>query len=413
MATTQVRGYASPTRGPVTSDNLGFNATTSIVEREVGTEILYLDPSAAPFTLLSDKMGNDPTDNPRYEWYEKAQRSKTTTFSAGGSDIDGSAVNTTLEVVDTDVIAVGDLVFNSSNAEIYLVTVRTNGTTYTVVRGAAGSTAVTTAAASDNLAVIGSAFAEGVDVPATDEWRETQIFNFVQIFRRAFGSSATREATMTYFGRGFRDRLAKEKGIEFAMDIERAAIVGGRSEVQASGAATPTLGTGVLRTSGGFLFFATSNVLDLNGAALSEPSFESFLESVFAHVASGDSRVLLAGAPFVTVLDQIAVDKLRTVNDPKMTYGISVKQWLTSHGTLNIMKHRILADLGNDLNRGGLIVDAKKLGIRTLAGRATKLKKDRQGPGVDGWIDEYLTEIGFQVKNPEVHGLIREAALAA
>lgn len=412
MATTQVRGYASPTRGPVTADNLGFNGTTSIVEREVGTEILYLDPSAAPFTLLSDKMGNDPTDNPRFEWYEKAQRSKTTTLHAN-SDVDGSASNTSLVIADADVIAVGDLVYNSAVAETYLVTARTNSTTFTVVRGAAGSTAVATAAAGDNLAVIGSAFAEGVDVPQTDEWRETHIYNFVQIFRRAFGSSATREATMTYFGRGFRDRLAKEKGIEFAMDIERAAIAGGRSEVQADGSATPTLGTGVLRTSGGFLYFATANVLDLNGAALSEPTFEGFLESVFAHTTSGDSRVLLAGAPFITVMDMLAVDKIRTVNDPKMTYGIAVRQWLTSHGTLNIMKHRILADLGNDLNRGGLIVDAKKLGLRTLAGRATKLKKDRQGPGVDGWVDEYLTEIGFKVANPEVHGLVREAALAA
>src|SRR5262245_28435126 len=142
MATTQVRGYASPTRGPVTADNLGFNGTTSIVEREVGTEVLYLDPSVAVYTILSDKAGNAPTDNPRYEWYEKTLRDKTTTFDAATSDIDGSAVTTTLGVAGTDVLAVGDLVRNTNNDEIYLVTVRTSGVLYTVVRGAAGSTAV-------------------------------------------------------------------------------------------------------------------------------------------------------------------------------------------------------------------------------------------------------------------------------
>lgn len=413
MATTQVRGYASPARGPVTADTLGFNTVTSVIEREVGTEILYLDPSAAPFTLLSDKAGNENTDNPRYEWYEKAQRDKTVTFDAATSDIDGSTVTTTLGVVGTDVILVGDLVFNTANREIYLVTVRTSGILYTVVRGAAGSTAVTTAANADLLCVIGSAFAEGVGAPGTDEWLEVQVNNFTQIFRRAFGGSATREATQTYFGRGYRDRLAKEKGIEFAMDIERAAIAGGRSEVQASGAATPTLGTGVLRTSGGFLFFATQNVLDLAGAALSEPTFEAALEPIFAHTNAGDTRTLFAGTPFITVLDQMAVDKIRTVNDSSMTYGIAVKQYLTFHGTLNVIKHRILADLGTALNRGGLIVDVKKLGLRTLSGRATKLKKNIQAPDVDGWIDEYKAELGFQVANAEVHGTIKSAALAA
>lgn len=413
MATTQVRGYASPARGPVTADTLGFNAVTSVIEREVGSEILYLDPSAAPFTLLSDKVSSENTDNPRFEWYEKAQRDKTVTFDSATSDIDGSAVTTTLGVVGTDVIQVGDLVFNTVNREIYLVTVRTSGILYTVVRGAAGSSAVTTAANGDLLCVIGSAFAEGVGAPATDEWLETQVFNFTQIFRRAFGSSATREATQTYFGRGYRDKLAKEKGIEFAMDIERAAIAGGRSEVQASGAATPTLGTGVLRTSGGFLFFATQNVTDLSGAALSEPTFEGALEPIFAHTNAGDSRTLFAGTPFITVLDQMAVDKIRTVNDPSMTYGIAVKQYLTFHGTLNVIKHRILADLGTALNRGGLIVDVKKLGTRTLSGRATKLKKNIQAPDVDGWIDEYKAELGFQVASPEVHGTIKSAALAA
>jgi Family of unknown function (DUF5309) len=413
MATTQVRGYASPARGPVTADTLGFNSVTSVIEREVGTEILYLDPSAAPYTLLSDKSGNDTTDNPRYEWYEKALRDKTTLLEADNGDVEGNAGTTELGISGTDVVVPGDLVFNTVTREIYLVVSRTDSNSFQVVRGAAGSTASASGADGDPLCVIGSAFAEGVGAPATDEWLETQVHNFTQIFRRAFGGSATREATQTYFGRGYRDRLAKEKGIEFAMDIERAAIAGGRSEVQASGAATPTLGTGVLRTSGGFLFYATQNILDLNGAALSEPTFEAALEPIFARTASGDTRTLFAGTPFITVLDQMAVDKIRTVNDPSMTYGIAVKQYLTFHGTLNVIKHRILADLGNDINRGGLIVDVKKLGLRTLSGRATKLKKNIQAPDVDGWIDEYKAELGFVLENPEVHGTVREAALAA
>ncbi len=410
----QVKGYASPTRGPVTADVLGFNATTALIEREVGSEIFYLDPNISPYTLLSDAQGNSVTDAPRYEWYEKSLRPKQTTVTTGAGII-GSNSSTDLDVPDANVIQIGDLVLVNTTGEILLVTtVPSDGlNNYVVVRGAAGTTATTATAAGDGLTVVGSAFAEGVDVPATDEWQEVQKFNFVQIFRRAFGGSATREATQTYFGRGFRDKVGREKAKEFAMDVERAAIWGGRSEVQASGAATPTLGTGVLRTTGGFTFWATQNILDLAGGALSEPTLEAELEPVFQHTASGDTRTLFASAPLVSVLDMLAVDKIRTVSDPGLTYGIAVKEYQTSHGKLLIVKHRLLGDAGTTLGRGGLIVDTKKLSMRTLAGRATKMMKNRQGPGVDGWIDEYIAEVGFQLENAEVHGQIKNAALAA
>ncbi len=409
----QIRGYTSPARGPVTADVLGFNTTTSLIEREVGSEIFYLDPNISPMTLLSDAMGNETTDSPRFEWYEKALRPNSSTLVAGGSNMDGDTTSTTLQVADSNVLQVGDLVYENVTGEIVLVTVQTDATTYTVVRGAAGSTASAASVNANGLTVIGSAYAEGVDVPPTDEWQEVQKYNFVQIFRRSFGGSATREATQTYFGRGFRDKLGREKAKEFAMDVERAVLFGGRSEVQSSGAATPTAGTGVLRTSGGFTSFATSNVLDLVGGALSEPSLEGLLETVFAHTASGDTRTLFASAPLITVLDMIAIDKIRTVSDASMTYGIAVKEWQTSHGRLLIVKHRLLGDVGVALGRGGIIVDTKKLGLRTLAGRATKLMKNRQAPGVDGWIDEYIAELGLQFETPEVHGQIKNAALAA
>lgn len=412
MASTQVLGYSSPTRGPVTGDTLGFNGTTSIIEREVGTEVLYLDPSVAVYTILSDKAGNAPTDVPRYEWYEKTLRDKTTLLEADNGDVEDATTNTSLGISGTDVIAVGDLVLNKNTDEIYLVTARTDGNTFTVVRASAGTSAAA-ATDADPLVVVGSAFAEGVDVPATDEWQEVHKYNLTQIFRRSFGSSATREATQTYFGRGFRDRLAKEKGIEFAMDIERAFIAGGRAEVQADGAGAVSAGTGVLRTTGGFLSVATTNVLDLAGVALSEPTFEDYLEDVFAHTASGDSRTLLGGPSFITVLDMLAVDKIRTVSDSSLSYGIAVRQWQTSHGTLNIVKHRILSDFGTAFARGALVIDPKKLRMRTLSGRATKLLKNRQSPGVDGWVDEYLCEVGAQTMNEEVHGVIKDAALAA
>lgn len=407
-----VRGYTSPTRGPVTADALGFNTTTSILPRQVGSDIFYLDPSSNPFTLLTDKAGNASADNPKFEWYEKALRPKQVNWDATGTGLDATTTEQTLVVAESNYVQVGDVILTPVNGEIIIVQSQTDATTYEVIRAAAGSTASTSYTAGDDMFIIGSAYAEGVDVPAPDEWQEVHKFNFTQIFRRAFGASDTREATRSYFGAN-RAKVSGEKAIEHAMDIERAFLFGGRSEVQASGAATPTAGTGVLRTTGGFTYWATENVLDLNGASLSEPDLEGWLEDVFAHTTSGDSRLLLAAAPVITVLDMLAVDKIRTVNDPNMTYGIAVRQWLTSHGNLNIVKHRLLADGGPDYAAGALAVDLKKVKMRTLAGRSTSLKRNRQSPGVDGWVDEYLTECGLQFANAEVHGKLLAVGAAA
>lgn len=405
-----VRGTFSPTRGPVTADALGFNTTTSILPRQVGSDIFYLDPSANPFTLLTDKAGNMSADNPKFEWYEKALRPKQVNWDATGTGLDAATTEATLVVAESNYVQVGDVILTPVNGEIIRVDSQTNATEYEVTRAFGGSTASVSYTAGDDMFIIGSAFAEGVDVPPPDEWQEVHKFNYTQIFRRAFGASDTREATRSYFGAN-RAKVSGEKAIEHAMDIERAFLFSGRTETITSGSGST--GAAVIRSTGGFTYWATENVLDLNGATLSEPDLEGWLEDVFAHTTSGDSRLLLAAAPVITVLDMLAVDKIRTVNDPNMTYGIAVRQWLTSHGNLNIVKHRLLADGGPDYAAGALAVDLKKVKMRTLAGRSTALKRNRQGPGVDGWIDEYLTECGLQFANAEVHGKLLAVGAAA
>lgn len=394
--------------GVATDQTTGFNTTTAILVRDVGSKLYYLDPSENPFVLLADRAGSKPASNPRFEWYEKQLRPKVTTLNGAGSDVDGSAVNTTLVTNDADVLKVGDLISNPARNEIYRAITRTNSTSFVVTRGAAGSTATNTAADLDDLFVIGSAWAEGVDVGVPDEWAETQKFNFTQISRTSFGSSRTRDQSEIFFG-ATRPRLRAENAIAHAIDLEKVFLFGGRSESTATVNAP-------LRTTGGFTFWATSNVTDLLGASLSEPDLETWLESVFQHTASGDSRVLFCAPSVITALDQLAVGKMRTVSDSSLTYGISVKQWLTSHGTLNIIKHRLLAKpLTQDMTAGytsvAYAVDPKMLTNRPM--QTTVLKMDRQGPGVDGYIDEYLTEQGLQLTNPEVHGILKNVGAAA
>lgn len=405
MATTQARGGSSAPVPVSSTGTLDYGGTTTILVREVGSKILYLDPSAAPFTLLTERAGNQGTSNPKFEWYEKALRTKTTQMHSS-SDVDGATDTTSLVTTDADVLRVRDVILTPSTGELMLVLTQTDTTTYTVTRNLQADGTGFSPTASDDIFVVGSANFEGADVGIPDEWQESQKYNLTQIFRTPFGATRTREASETYFGQT-RPRLRAENGIMHSIDLERAFMFGTRYESSS--------GNTVTRATGGFTYFATSNPLDLSGASLSEPDLEGWLEDVFAHTTSGDSRTLFASPQVITAFDQMAVDRIRLVPSDK-TYGITVKQFLTGHGTLNIIKHRLL-EFGPTGTQGygdeAFLVDPSKLKYRTLSGGATKLLMNRQGNGVDGWVDEYLTECGLQLSNAEVHGRLKNVGAAA
>jgi len=72
MPVTIKQGSGATTHiGLGTDVTLGYNGTTAILVRDVGPKVFYVDPSASPFTLLSEKAGSKVATNPRFEWYEK------------------------------------------------------------------------------------------------------------------------------------------------------------------------------------------------------------------------------------------------------------------------------------------------------------------------------------------------------
>lgn len=378
-----------------TKDTLGFNTTTTILERDVGPAIFYVDPSASPFTLLTSRSGDKPAHNPRFEWYEKELRPKIDQINAGAGYTSG---DTALTVDSNLTFQVNDVVLVARTGETMRVTaVGTPANGITVVRGT-GETSAAALLDNDDLFVIGSAWREGSDAGIPDEWQEVQKFNFTEIFRRPFGVSRTRQGTALLVGENPRSQLRAEKAIEHAIDIERAFMFGERAEF--------TTGE-TRRQTRGFNKWATSNVKDANGT-LTENELEDWLADVFDATAAGDSRLLLASAKVCSVFDQLAAGRLQMVPSDK-TYGIAVSQYQTSHGSLNIVKNRLLENGPSQTLAGerAWAIDPKMLSMRTFVNGRTKLRMDVQVPGVDGWIDEYLTEVGFQFKVPQVHGVLK------
>ncbi len=369
--------------------------------RDVSATIMYLDPNENPFVLLSREANTRTVTNSKFEWIEKLLPNKI-------DNVNGTTgTGTSIICDDGTQFYVGDLVLVKRTGEIMRVTAFDGTHTLTVVRGV-GSVSTAAVADNDDLFIIGNANAEGGSLGTPRSVLETQPYNYTQIFREPFGFTTTEQASENYGGRD-EPRQIREHAIYHAMDLENAFIKGQRN--------IDTTDTGApIRYTGGFIYFATGYVTTQSeytaiSGTLTEPALETFTQTIFQPTGGSMSRVLFCSPLVISVIDQLAAGRLHTVPSDK-TYGIAVNQWLTSHGTLNIVKHRML-NAGTGTSGGGtgftghaLGVDPSRISYCPLREWDTKLRRDVGTPGDLGTTHEYVTEAGFQVSNPETHGML-------
>lgn len=362
--------------------------------RDVSKKIHEVDPSAAPFTLFFAKADSKVALNPKFEWQEKGLPERWLKIN----DASASATDTTIDV-DTpggDYVRPGAVLRNVRTGENMRVTSST-ATVLTVVRAIDGDGTTGTAFAdNDDLLIIGSIYAENADVPTVHSYQETQPFNYTQIFRRSYGASGTLTASALYSG-NTRTHQAMENARDFRILLEESFIYGEKTSTSAESDAAPR------RSTGGILQFATAT--QAMGGTMTESELETFTQTAFLATGGSSEKFLAASGTAVSVIDQLAAARLQVVPKEK-TYGVGITRWVTAHGELNIVKHRLLESgtITADGYDGHMIaIDPKKIGYRYLEGRNIQLLKDRQGPGIDGWIDEYLAEVGWEVRNPTTH----------
>lgn len=364
--------------------------------RDVADRIQYLDPDAAPFTLILQKARSKAAMSDKFEWFEKDLPARWDQVNNGAGYTSG---NTSIVVDNAAYFSVGDVINVPRTAEKMLVSTVTTGTqTLVVVRGV-GSTAAAALVDNDDLQIIGNAYTEGSLSGAEKSHIETNPYNYVQIFRTPLGVTGTEMESQNYIGAD-RPRLRAEKNIEHRIDLERAMLFGERN-IDVTSTNNPR------RYTGGLFYFLTgaTNTKDFGGI-MTEPEIESWLQDTFSHTGSGNSRLLLASPLWITVLDQIAAARIMT-SSGDTTYGITVKQWVTGHGTLNVVKERLFENGagGNGYAGFAMALDLDRVMFRYMNNRNTKLRVDIQAPDLDGVKDEYLTEAGLQVANPLLHGI--------
>jgi hypothetical protein len=184
------------------------NVSQSIRKIDMREEVLELEPSSAPLTVLANRLNKRPTVNPEYSWQEDHLEPRFDAINNGAGYTSGA---TSLVVDNGAYFAQHDLFKITRTGElIKVVSVSTN--TLTVVRGIGGGAAAIVD--NDELLIMGSAQPEGDTSKPARSGNPTKVTNYTQIHRTPFESTETLIHSDTFTNPKDFDRQANKAGIE-------------------------------------------------------------------------------------------------------------------------------------------------------------------------------------------------------
>lgn len=362
-----------------------INASRRVVD--ISKRISVLEPDSAPLVQLVKKLEKRVAINPKFEWLEEGSLDKVDAVNYGT----GYTAGATSVVVDTgSKFRAGDVVRNVTAGEQFLVSsISTN--TLTIVRGW-GSTAAQAFSDNDVLLIVGNANEEGATARTIKTELDVTKTNYLQIFRTPFGVTGTSENSELYGGKDLA-HLRMTQLIEHQKEIERAFWWGEPKE--------DTSGTHPKRSTGGVDYFVSTNSTD-GGTTLTEIEWESWLRTGFRY---GSSVKFVFAAPIIlSAVSYWAKGKLQLLPKDK-TYGISIMQYLSPHGTVNLINAKLFGEVTAYAGRAFLL-DLEGKAYRYLANRDTRLITNIQANDEDGERDEYKSEVGLHFEQEKKDSML-------
>lgn len=371
----------------------GVRSTGNILSNkmviDMSDDIALLQPNETPFMsfLKIAKRNTELANNSKFEWMEDDLGARWDAVNQANETAAGTSI-----VVDNGAyFAVGDIIKVPRTDEVILVTaISTN--TLTVVRGYG----VTTAALlvdNDPLVIIGNVNEEGSGTRTIKTTKETVKFNYSQIWKTPFGVTNTENATKMYGGSDLSYQQMK-KGVEHKIDMARSFMYGEKK--------LDTSGTNPKRATGGLLSFLTANEYDAGGALTRSEFDNNVSEEVFKY--GSKTKLLLCSARMLSVINDWAMGQLQVNQDAKK-YGLNIAEYITPFGTYALMNEQRILE-GATYGGYGVVIDPDAVKFRPLKGRDTRLETNIQNNDEDQRKDQYITEAGLEVRNPEKHFVV-------
>jgi len=366
--------------------NLELGASQVI---DMGSRVFSYDPPGSPIMrIVTERAQSVPAKNTTVRWMEDAPVPVWFKVNADVTDVATTIVTTESSAG----IIVGDLLKVVQTGEVVRVTAINNGTNTLTVTRAFGGTAAAISATTYLLNIRGGQ-PEGdtsVDSRATVKLERT---NYTEIFKTSVEVSRTITEVDHYFG-NVRDYERRKAGEAHALSIERTLLFGAKKE-DLSGARP-------IRSAGGLDEFITTNRFACGGT-MSENDLIDFTATCFRYAVNPgrNRKLLICSREISAAISSFGLNKLRINDQATKAYGMAVTSYITPHGTLDIIQHRLME---NGYSGMGMVIDPDGIFYRPL--HNTQLRTNIHAPDQDGFKDEYLTEASHQFVMEQAHGII-------
>lgn len=416
------------------------------------TGILRLFPNgAATLTAITAMMPDRKTEDPTFHWWTRDLSNQVATGTAGSFiyldancitayvyashqstyGIAGATVYAKMTAAHAKMFRAGHIVILRDASELS-VDLRGKVTGKAVIDGTYvavaiklqeaddnGRTAATyNLATVDNIGVVGSFSPEGAPIPDAITTDPTEFYNYTSISR--FPLSLTRTAIQTRLRTRDAYLDAKEEALlYYGIEHEKNIMFSMRSS-----------GTGANgkpeRTSMGLIEFIKTygtsgkqyddyRVNSSYSGKTWKQAGEEWLDAMIMHLfAKGDGtmggeKLVLCGPGALNGIQQLVkqAGNYQLANAVE-SYGIKVTKWETVHGTLNLKQYPLFA-YDDALTYRMIALEPKNMTRRFI--QKTMFKPDdswKKGGimSVDGILEEYLSEDGYEFYHPETFQLL-------
>ena len=295
---------------------------------DFASALLQTQPTgSAPLLALTAGMETADASDTVVTWFEENH------ISGRINVTNNAGTATTLVVDDASVVVVGTIFLLEATGEYVFVTA-VAGTSLTVDRGFAGTTAqaLDGSGTPEPIQRIGTAHEEGSAKPTAIANLGFPRFNYMQIFRNAWDVTGTARAVENHTGNVVA-KNRKDAGIFHSEDIEKSLWFSKKS--------IGVKNNNAFRTMDGIVSQITTNV-ETQSTNVSYTNIRDFLESVFARNIKGkpNERIAFCGNTVLGVIDTLAMTHTNMNVVPGTTeFGMKVRKWMTPFGDISLMTH--------------------------------------------------------------------------
>ena len=374
-------------------------------------KILFISPQGdAPIFALTGKAGKKTVTDPEFAWWAEMQNlvrltnstaltSTDTTVTLAASSIDPTATQmsnlygTATHLKHGDLLMVEPATDSSTYAPEFLeVDIVNSDSSFTVKRGAGGTTA-TAVSSTASLLLIGSAYAEGTAAPRAVSRNPTKFFNYTQIFKNTYEITGTADNTTARTGDAWGNDK-KRKAFDHARSIELSMLFGQRAEVTAPENGKPKRFMGSIRT-----FIPAANTTVFSTAVTAALFADAVAPAFNFDMGGGDTRIGFCGnfarIEMGKVIQAATGIKMELGNVIKM-WGLDFQEFVMPQGRLLLKSHPLLSQ--HPLYKKSLwVLDFSAIKYVALKGRDTSTKDDVQAKDEDVRRGYIQTECSIMV----------------